>query len=109
MVKTYRLKVHYRNGTTRIVPETFDSQKKARAYAIRWMDVQRDISSFTMSNPDYADIWQVASRIERTDDGRGYYWSALYGYAGWQKGSGHYINKDGSLSKKAYMYYAKDW
>ena len=108
MAEKYRLKVTQRGRGTHIVDKVFDSQKKARAYAVKWMEAMPDITEFEMSNPKYMDVWQVRSYIRRTNDG-GYYWSALYPYAGWQKGSGHYINKDGSLSKKAYMYYAKDW
>ena len=108
MAKNYMLRVHFKNGSSRIVPLEFDSMKKARKYAIDNMEAMPNISSFQMSNPNYADVWQVSSKIYRTDDGK-FYWSALKPYAGWQKGSGHYINKDGSLSKKAYDYYAKDW
>ena len=105
MAKKYRLTVHFKDGTVRIVPLEFDSMKRARKYAIDYMEAMPKISYYEMSNPDYADIWQVSSKIRRTDDGKGYYWHALYPYAGWQRGSGHYINKDGSISSRKYQYY----
>lgn len=105
MSKTYRLKAVFKDWSKRVDPKVFYTQKDARRYAIKMMDAMKNIRYFEMSNPDFADIWQVTSSINRTDDGKGFYWSALKPYAGWYRGSGHYINADGSISKKEYIHY----
>lgn len=105
MAKIYRLRALFRDGSKRIDATKFDSQKKAREYAVKMMKAVPNIVMFDMSNPDYADIWQCCSHIKRTDEGNGFYWSAILPYAGWQRGSGHYINADGSISKRVYIHY----
>ena len=85
--------------TERIVPKTFLSLKDARAYAIKRMDNDRRIFNVQISNPKYADIWQVATDVARAENGK-YYWDAV---RPWQTvGAGHYLNKDGTISKNIY-------
>lgn len=98
-----------------LADKTFDSQVKARKYAIEMMDKYPRIFVAEVSNASYmADprkysSWVNAGSVRRTNEKGKYYWSNIHAYAGWGRGSGHYINKDGTLSKKAYEYYAKDW
>ena len=83
----------------RLVPKHFSALKDARAYAIKMMDNDRRIYEVQVSNPKYADVWQVATCVSRTDDGK-YYWYAVRPRD--TVGAGHYLNKDGTISKNVY-------
>ena len=54
MAKNYMLRVHFKNGSSRIVPLEFDSMKKARKYAIDNMEAMPNISSFFSCERRYA-------------------------------------------------------
>lgn len=90
---------HYDYFKEEIVPKIFRSLKDARAYAIRKMDSDRRISHVDVSNPKYLDVWQVATCVYRADNGR-YYWYAIRPHQ--TVGAGHYLNKDGTISKDIY-------
>lgn len=82
--------------TEKILPKTFPTLKDARAYAVRLMDDDRKIHDIQISNPHYMDVWQVYTGVKRAN-GR-YYWYAIRPRQ--TVGHGHYINKDGTISKQ---------
>lgn len=106
---SYRLRAYHTSGLNfkkKEVPRLFDTLTKARAYAIRMMDEDYTIHDVQVSNPKYLDEWQVYTGVERADDGK-YYWSAIRPDD--TIGAGNYVNKDGSISKRKYMYNGKGW
>lgn len=106
---SYKLKTYSMNGLkfkTEIIPKLFDTLTKARAYAIKMMDEDYRIHHVQVSNPKYMDEWQVYTGVDRADDGK-YYWSAIRSDD--TIGAGNYVNKNGSVSKRKYMYDGKGW
>lgn len=108
---SYRIRLVFRNdrGQTakdwfKNVPldKKFDTLKSARAYAIMFMDSNKEIFCVEVSNPKYKDVWQVATEVRRTRDG-GYFWYAIRSRD--TVGAGHYLNKDGTISKRIFLHY----
>lgn len=85
---------------SRYIRENYYTLTKARARAIREMENDPMIIDVQISNPKYLDVWQVYTGVKRDRATGKYYWHAIRPHD--TVGNGHYVNKDGSLSKTKY-------
>ena len=86
----YRLRVVFKDHTSKIVPEKFETQKNARAYAYAWAKAVPNVAFFELKVKDGKEVQTIG-----VDNGTVYV-SYLDNY-----GNYHHdiVNKDGTIRK----------